>query len=320
MTTYNWGIIGLGGIGSQFAAHLPKDQTLYGVAAHDPARAAAFAKQYHAQHAFADYAALFADPKIDIVYVATTHNFHYENIKAALTAGKHVLAEKAIVLNLTQLDELIALAAAKNLILMEAQTIYHMPLYPTLTAFAQRQQLGQLKTIDVTFGSYAKGKPNSRLYDPALGGGAMLDIGVYALSFARRFLSAAPKLVATQWTPTTTGVDGQSVLMLNNANHEMVNVALNLEARMPKRGVVAYSEGYFTVDQYPRSQEAIFTTPDQLNAPITADLTEDALAYEATDMAEAVTTGVNPTLAWTRDVMAIMTEARTAWGFRYPNE
>ncbi|WP_179394904.1 Gfo/Idh/MocA family protein [Lacticaseibacillus absianus] len=320
MTTYNWGIIGLGGIGSQFAATLPADQVLYGVAAHDATRAQAFATQYHALHAYASYAELFADPAIDIVYVATTHNFHYENIRAALTAGKHVLAEKAITLNLAQLDELIALAQANHLILMEAQTIYHMPLYPALAEFAETNRLGRLKTISVTFGSYAKGKPNGRLFAPELGGGAMLDIGVYALSFARRFLTATPTLVATQWTPANTGVDSQSVLMLNNANHEMVNVALNLEARMPKTGMVAYEEGYFTVDQYPRSEEATFTAPDQLTQRVAAGQTEQAMAYEVADMVQAVTTGENPTLAWTRDVMAIMTAAREAWGFRYPNE
>ncbi|WP_225047632.1 Gfo/Idh/MocA family protein [Lacticaseibacillus kribbianus] len=316
--THNWGIIGLGGIGSQFAASLPEDQTLYGVAAHDFARAQAFAAKYHAQHAFADYAALFADPAIDIVYVATTHNFHYENIKAALMAGKNVLAEKAITENLAQLDELIALAKARHLILMEAQTIYHMPLYPRLAEGAK--DLGKLKTINVMFGSFAQGKTNGRLYDPALGGGAMLDIGVYALSFARRFLTATPHLVATQWTPTSTGVDGQSTLLLNNANNEMVTVALNLEARMPKQGIVAYDGGYYSVMEYPRSQEATFTSPDQLSEVILEGDAGQALAYEAHDMATAVETGENPTLAWTRDVMAIMTDARKAWGFAYPNE
>ncbi|WP_262316102.1 Gfo/Idh/MocA family protein [Lacticaseibacillus parakribbianus] len=316
--THNWGIIGLGGIGSQFAAALPKDQTLYGVAAHDFERAQAFAAKYHAQHAFTDYAALFADPNIDIVYVATTHNFHYENIKQALEAGKNVLAEKAITENLAQLDELIALAASRQLILMEAQTIYHMPLYPQLIETAK--DLGKLKTINVMFGSFAQGKPNARLYDSKLGGGAMLDIGVYALSFARRFLTATPHLVATQWTPTASGVDGQSTLLLNNANNEMVTVALNLEARMPKLGTVAYEGGYYSVLEYPRSQEATFTDPDKLSQVILAGEGAKALAYEAHDMAQAVETGENPTLTWTRDVMAIMTAARKAWGFSYPNE
>lgn len=320
MENYRWGIIGLGHIAHEFAHQFPKTQTIYGVAAHDQKRAASFAKQFGVRHVYASYAELFADPAIDIVYVATTHNFHYANIKAALNAGKHVLAEKSITLNAAQLDELTALAQAKHLILMEAQTIYHMPLYPSLVEYAASHTLGQLKTINVLFGSHAPTDPSSRLMNPQLAGGALLDIGVYALSFARRFMTAPPQLVATQMTPTTTGVDDSSTMLLTNDHGEQVTIALNLQTKMPKVGVVAYQNGFFTVDQYPRSQGATFTTPDLKPHLLEAGNTNDALAYEALDMVQAVASGNNPTLQWTRDVMAIMTAVREQWGFKYPGE
>lgn len=320
MTHYNWGIVGLGRIAAQFSANFPASQSLTAVAASDLTRAQAFAKAHQVPRAYGSYAELFADPTVDIVYVATTHNFHYRDIKAALLAGKHVLAEKAITLNSTELDELIELAADKQLILMEAQTIYHMPLYPELVAFASTNQLGKLRTIQVSFGSKVPYDPKDRLLNPALAGGALLDIGVYALSFVRRFMTATPKLLATTMVTADTGVDDQSSFLLTNANNEQATVVLNLQAKMPKLGMVAYEGGFFTVDQYPRSQEAQFTAPDLMQQVIEAGQTEQAFQYEIEDMAKAVETGDNPTLAWTQDVMAIMSEAREQWGFKYPEE
>ncbi|MHA3066518.1 Gfo/Idh/MocA family protein [Lacticaseibacillus saniviri] len=320
MPNYHWGIVGLGRIAHSFAEQFPTTQTLYGVAARSIEKAQAFAEQYQVPHAYKGYQAMFDDPEIDIIYVATTHNFHYENIKAALLAGKHVLAEKAITLNSRQLDELVAIAAEKHLILMEAQTIYHMPLYPMLESEATSRHLGALKTIQVSFGSHVPFNPEDRLLNPELAGGALLDIGIYALSFARRFMTATPELVATQMVKTSTGVDGQSSFLLTNANNEQVTVALNLQAKMPKQGIVAYEEGYYTVDQYPRSQEATFTKPDMTSEQLQAGVTDQAITYEINDMAKAVETGENPTLVWTREVMAIMTQARQNWHFTYPGE
>ncbi|WP_127848379.1 Gfo/Idh/MocA family protein [Lacticaseibacillus hulanensis] len=321
MTKYNWGIIGLGRIATTFAKFFPRaDQNLYGAAARDEARAQSFARQHDIPQAYGSYAELYADPRIDVVYIATPHPFHYQQIKDALNAGKHVLAEKSITLSSAQLDELIDLARAKHLILMEAQTIYHMPIYPAILDFATAHDLGKLKTIQVSFGSYAPNNPNDRLLNPNLGGGALLDIGVYALSFARRFTDEPLELVATQMTETSTGVDGQSSFLLKTADGVQVTVALNLQAKMPKQGTVAYERGFFTLDQYPRADNAIFATPELKTQLLSAGDTTAALATEVRDFAAAVTSGNNPTLPWTKNVMDIMTAARAEWGFKFPGE
>ena len=321
MPNYNWGIVGLGRIATTFANFFPRtDQTLYAAAARDLTRAQTFAAEHDIPHAYGSYAEMFADPNVDVVYIATPHPFHYAQIKAALLAGKHVLAEKSITMTSTQLDELVTLAASKQLILMEAQTIYHMPLYPALQEFAATNQLGQLKTIQVTFGSNVPFAPDDRLLNPNLGGGALLDIGVYALSFARRFVASDLELVATQMTETSTGVDGQSSFLLRTADGVQITVALNLQAKMPKQGLVAYTNGFFTVDQYPRADVATFTTPALTSSTITAGDRTTALANEVRDMAAAITSGANPTLAWTQNVMTIMTAAREQWQFKFPNE
>lgn len=321
MVKLNWGIVGLGRIAKSFADNFPRiEQNLYGAAARDQSRADAFAKEHNVAHAFGSYAAMFADPNVDVVYIATPHPFHYAQIKAALLAGKNVLAEKSITLNSDQLQELIELARSKHLILMEAQTIYHMPLYHTILEHASVNKLGALKTIQVSFGSYAPNKPNDRLLNIALGGGALLDIGVYALSFARRFTDSPLHLLATQMTPTTTGVDGQSSFLLSSGNGTQITVALNLQAKMPKQGLVVFERGFYTVDQYPRADQATFTTPELTRSTVAAGVSADAMAQEVIDMADAVRTGENPTLAWTSNVMDVMTAAREEWGFKYPME
>lgn len=317
MTNYHWGIVGLGRIAHNFAKFFPAAQTLYGVAARDIDRAQTFADEFKVPKVYASYADLFADPDIDIVYVATTHNFHYANIKAALLAGKHVFAEKSITLNARELSELITIAEQKHLILMEAQTIYHMPLYPALDDAVA--DLGKLRTIQVSFGINAT-DPQDRLLNPDLAGGALLDIGIYALSFVRRLMSASPKLVATQMTRSATGVDDQSSFLLTNDHGEQATVVLNLQAMMPKVGLAAYDHGFVQVPEYPRADHATLAITGQELTTISAGDWHHTMAYEILDMAKAVETGDNPTLAWTYDTAVIMSQAREAWGFYYPNE
>ncbi|MCX2455891.1 Gfo/Idh/MocA family protein [Lacticaseibacillus nasuensis] len=318
MRRLQWGMIGLGRMGESFAAALPADQTLAGVAAHDPARAAAFAAKFGHPRVYPTYAALFADPAIDVVYIATTHNFHYANIKAALLAGKHVLAEKSITLNASELRELVDLAQARHLILMEAQTIYHMPLYPALLTAAE--SLGTLRGMQISFGINPKLPASDRLLNPALAGGALLDIGVYALSFARRLLGGPLTLVATQMRRMATGADDQSQTLLAGPNGEQITVALSLQGQLPNHGVVAYANGYLDVADYGRADTASIVRPGQPDQGCHAGDTAQALAYEVADMVTAIDTGENSTLAWTQDVMATMTAMRMAWDYWYPTE
>lgn len=317
MANYRWGIVGLGRIAHNFAQFFPAGQTLYGVAARNVDRAQAFADAFKVPNVYPTYAALFADPQIDIVYVATTHNFHYANIKSALLAGKHVFAEKSITLNARELSELIAIAKQKHLILMEAQTIYHMPLYPALDDAVA--DLGKLRTLQVAFGINAT-DPKDRLLNPDLAGGALLDIGIYALSLVRRLMSATPKLVATQMTRSATGVDDQSSFLLTNAHGEQATVVLNLQAMMPKVGLAVYDHGFVEIPEYPRADHATLAVTGQEPETLSAGDWHHTMAYEILDMAKAVDTGDNPTLAWTYDTAVLMSQAREAWGFYYPNE
>lgn len=323
MKNYNWAIVGPGRIAEDFCSEFPSEQTLYGVASsHDPNKAKQFAKKFNIKHTYQDYEDLLNDPQVDIVYVATTNNFHFDNIRQALTAGKHVFSEKPVTLNTSQLQELITISKEKHLILMEAQTIYHMPLYDRLTGFIRAQQLGKLKSIQVSFGMHIdKTQTKDRLLNPNLAGGALLDMGIYAISFARRFMTAAPKLVATQMVPTATGVDDVSTYLLTNDHNELCTMNFNMLADMPTIGYVIYENGYFIIENYLRPENAVFINADTGEKQlITAGKTDIAMGYEALDMAKAVETGDNDTLDWTIQTMNVMTQARKDWDFKYPNE
>lgn len=314
MKKLQWGIIGTGDIAQQFANNFDNSSSeLYGVAARSLPKVEAFAEKYAIPIAYHSVNDLLLDNQIDLVYVAIPNNVHHEFIMAALNAGKHVLCEKAITLNYQELAEEIALAKQKKLILQEAMTIFNMPLYPKLKEIAASGKLGKLKVIQAPFGSYKEPDPINRFFNPDLAGGALLDIGTYAVSFARYFLNEPPKVLFSNVLPFQTGVDEQSITVLRNNLDEMAAVTLAFQAKLPKEGIVAYEKGYITVADYPRADQAKITYLDGSKEVITMGDTHNALNYEIENFIHAVQTGENPTLNLTADVIRILDDMRSFW-------
>lgn len=321
MTNLRWGILGPGNIAADFAQALQAvNGGVYAVGARSLAKAEAFAGQYAVEKAYGSYEALLADEALDIVYVATPHSHHYEYIMQSLEQGKHVLCEKAITVNGRQLQEAAALAKKKNLILAEAMTLYHMPLYAKLRQIVQSGQIGRLKMIQVSFGSCKEYDVTNRFFSKELAGGALLDIGTYALSFARYFLSAPPQEILATMKPFETGVDEQSGIILKNNRDEMAVVALTMRAKMPKRGTVAGETGFITVDNFPRADRAVIQYLDGRTEVVEDGDTAQALAYEVAAISQCVARGEGGYLDLSLDVMNIMDEVRRQWNIRYPFE
>ncbi|VDG17633.1 oxidoreductase (putative) [Lactobacillus plantarum JDM1] [Lactiplantibacillus mudanjiangensis] len=320
--TYRWAIVGLGNIAHSFVTYFNQpDGEIYAVCSRSQAKADQFASEHHIAKAYSQLSDLLADDQVDIVYVATPHNYHIETILPALAAGKHVFCEKAITMTSDQLTEAKALAHTKGLVLAEAMTLYHMPLYQKLHEFAVERHLGDLKMVQASFGSFKEPDPTNRFFNPDLAGGALLDIGVYALAFVREFLTAKPYLTGTTMHRFSSGVDEAETLSLRNANDELANVSLTFRAKMPKQGLVAYEGGYFTVDTYPRADQALFTASDGSTELIKAGDTTNAMNYEIAAMQQMIANHEpNTSLVKTTDVMDIMTAARQQWDFRYPFE
>ncbi len=324
MKQLHWAVLGTGVIANEMAATLQKmGKTLYGVANRTQEKAVAFGKKYGVTKVYERMEDIFTDSQVDIIYLTTPHNTHYGFMKKALENGKHLLVEKSITLNSAELAEMMALAKTKGLVLAEAMTIYHMPLYKTLWNMVASGRLGKIQIITMNFGSFKPWNMENRFFNRNLAGGAMLDIGVYALSIVRSFMESCPTSLLSQMRPAPTGVDEQATVLLQNAQGQMATVALSLHSKQPKRAMISGEKGYIEIMEYPRAQKAVIVDADTGAVETVAEgSTADALYYEMTDMEQAVLTGDAGAmkLNWSQDVMEMMTLLRQQWGLVYPEE
>ena len=323
MKEYKWATIGCGIIANQFAeAFASKGRKIYSVANRTHENAVKFANKYGIEKVYDEIDDVFSDDEVDIIYISTPHNTHIKYLEKALNAGKHVLCEKSITLNLEELDRAVKLAEKNHLILAEAMTIYHMPIYSKLRRRIENGEFGDLRLIQMNFGSYKEYDMNNRYFNRNLAGGALLDIGVYALSFVRYFMSSKPDQILTQVKFAPTGVDEQASILLKNKEEEMATVILSMHAKQPKRGTISFDKAYIEMFEYPRGDEAIVTyTEDGHKEVVSFGNRNKALEYEIKDMEEAVyTQSNNMYLDYTIDVMDIMTSIRKDWGMTYPEE
>lgn len=323
---YKWACIGCGHIANEMAQAMQGiGGSFFGVYSRTKEKAKTFAEKYDIKKVYSSIDELLADD-IDIVYIAIPHNSHIEYLKKALGAKKHVLCEKAITLNSDELDIAVKIAEENNVILAEAMTIFHCPVYKRLDEIIASGKLGALKTVMVNLGSYKDYDMTNRFFNMNLAGGAMLDIGVYALSFARYFMTKCPDCdtqVLSQMKKAPSGVDEQVNILLTNDNDEMSTINLALTSKMPKLGYAGYDKGYITVDNYNRTNRATITYTEDEHIEVIEDDTTmiGALAYEVEDMENAVAGEENRMhLDYTLDVMKIMTYVRQKHNMLYPEE
>ena len=320
---YKWASLGTGVIANELAQAMEAlGGKLYSVANRTYDKGVAFAEKYGIEKVYQEIDQVFEDPEVDIIYISTPHNTHINYLRKALAAGKHVLCEKSITLNSEELVEAIQLAEENHVKLAEAMTIFHMPIYRKLSEIVDSGKLGPLKVIQMNFGSYKEYDMTNRFFNRNLAGGALLDIGVYALSFVRWFMTSQPTDMVSQVKLAPTGVDEQAGFLLTNAEGEMATVTLSLHAKQPKRGTIAYDKGYIELYEYPRGQRAVITyTEDGSQEVIKSGETAKALQYEVLDMEAAVSGRENHLyLNYSRDVMELMTQLRKDWGLVYPEE
>ena len=320
----NWAVLGTGVIANEMAQALVKmNKRLYAVANRTHQKALDFAEKYGVQKVYDQIDEVFEDEAVDIIYITSPHNTHYEFMKKALEHGKHILVEKSITLNSRELDEMIALAAEKKLVLAEAMTIWHMPIYKKLWEIVQSGQLGKVQIITMNFGSFKEYDMSNRFFNMNLAGGAMLDIGVYALSIVRSFMEEKPEDIVSQWKASPTGSDEQATILLKNKQEQMATVALSMHSKQPKRAMISCEKGYIEIMEYPRADKAVIVDAESgERTEIESGETANALYYEMMDMEQAVRSGdaSNMQLQYSKDVMDIMTKLRKDWGMKYPGE
>lgn len=317
-------MIGTGWIAHEMADALNTvNGEIYAVADVNKKMLKQFAADKHIKRTFTNPDKMIQDPNIDIIYIATPHTFHFDYIKKALNAGKHVFCEKAITVNARQFDEVAALAKKKHLILTEGFTLYHMPIYQKVKDLIAAGKLGQIKMIQINFGSLKDYDPKNRFFNKALAGGGLLDIGGYATAFATTFMKEYPESILTTVKFFETGVDEQSGIILKNSQGQMAVMSLSMRAKQPKRGLVSGTKGYVEINQYPRATEADITytasAHEESHAKITAGDADKALQYEVRDMQRYIEQGHDDgQLAQSKKIAHILTSVRTNWGMTYP--
>lgn len=322
-----WGILATGGIAGSFvtalAAHT--SQRVVAVGSRSADRAAAFAATHGIARAYGSYHALVADPDVDVVYVATPHSEHRDNALAAIGAGKHVLVEKSFTRNASEATQVFDAARSAGVLVMEAMWARYQPQADVLRQLLADGVLGDIAVVAADHGQYFDFDPKHRLFDPDLAGGAMLDLGVYPVSFASMVLGS-PESVTAIGTVTSTGVDAQVAMVLDKGAAQAV-LYTTLLAKTPTTATVSgtlaraelsgpfYAPGTLTVTS--RDGARLVREPDAITG-------SGGLCYEAAELARCVAQGrrESPLLRWgeTHAIMKTMDQVRRQIGVRLPGE
>ncbi|MBD0831685.1 Gfo/Idh/MocA family protein [Aestuariibaculum sediminum] len=233
-----WGIIGLGNIANKFATDLAtiSNAELYAVASRNQEKANTFAKKHNAKQAYANYEALANDSNIDAVYIATPHTFHKENTILCLQKGIAVLCEKPFAMNSNEVEEMIATAKANKTLLMEALWTYFLPHYQYVLNLLQQKTYGDIKTLHADFGFLRPFDTNSRLFNKSLGGGSLLDIGIYPI-FASLSTLGIPDIKEAKATFFENGADASCDMVFSYPKNVKAYLKSSLLEDLPTQAI-----------------------------------------------------------------------------------
>jgi len=243
-----WGILGCGRIARKFAAdlRLVADAELTAIASRNKVTLELFAKDFPCTHYHISYEALAADNDVDVIYVATPHSHHYEHTMLCLNHNKAVLCEKAFAINSSQAIEMINTAKKKKVFLMEALWTKFLPHYKKLQELLRQKTLGDIKSVLVNFGFKTSGNSPQRLFDPLLGGGTLLDIGIYNVFITLSILGKPDTIEATM-TPSSTGVDEQLAVLFKYNSGAMAQLFSSFVTNLPIQAEINGTEGSITL-------------------------------------------------------------------------
>jgi predicted dehydrogenase len=240
-----WGILGCGNIANKFAADLKwvEDAELVAAASLNQQKANDFSTKHGARYAFNTYEELAACPEVDVIYIATPHGLHYTHAMLCIQHKKAVLCEKAFALNSFEATEMIEAARQNNVFIMEAFWTKFLPQYQKVVSLVEAGELGKIKMIQADFGFKASMPLSKRLYEPLLGGGALLDIGIYPVFLSIALLGRPSEVFATM-KPFPTGVDQQIAIVLKFDSGALANLSATFEAVTPVEATIGGDEGY----------------------------------------------------------------------------
>ena len=289
-----------------------------------PEKADRFAKAHRIPKAYKQYESLAEDPNIDIVYVATLHNAHYNNTLLALNSGKHVLCEKPFTLNAAQAKELIKTARAKKLFLMEAMWTRFLPASQKIKQLIDRGEIGEIQTLRAEFGFYSPWNPNDRLHNLNLAGGALLDIGIYPVSYAHWIFGQKPQKICGSAYIGTTHVDEHSSYLLTFTKGRSALLFSSFNIKVPNEALIGGTKGYIRIPDFFKPTK--FWVHDQKGKQHSFRIAykSTGLQYQAKAVMdcickEEIESSIMP-LNETLEIMETLDTLRSRWKLVYPEE
>ncbi|WP_191017917.1 Gfo/Idh/MocA family protein [Treponema zioleckii] len=321
----NVGIIGAGRIAGTLAETMSKMKTvkLYAVASRSLEKAETFAGKYNAEKAYGSYEELVNDPKVDLVYIATPHSHHAEHAELCINHKKPVLCEKAFTLNAKQAEKIIALARENGVFLAEAIWTRYMPSRKIINDVLSSGIIGKLKvlTANLSYNMIHK----ERILEPALAGGALLDVGVYTLNFAAMHFGTDIERIESSVQMTDKGVDGMESITIFYRDGKMAVLNAGIYARSDRKGIFYGENGYIVVENINNPQSvSVFDSSDTLIKKIDVPPQITGYEYELLEcekcLSEGRTESTSMPLSDTLYIMKQMDGIRKDWGLVYPQE
>lgn len=328
MKEIKWAIIGAGNIAKQFVSELNKqpNTSIVAVASRNLNSATAFAKQFNIKDVYQSDVALAEQCDADIVYIASPHQLHFSQAIICLNAGKAVLCEKPMTLNASQSAQLIKLAQQKQLFLMEAMTTPLLPAIQTLKTIIAEGKLGEIKSVQTSMGFQAESDLTNRIFNPDLAGGALLDIGIYPLTFLQFLLNKSPLSMVSQVEKAPTGVDQQSMITLQYAPGVLAQCQTSVVNFLPCSATVYGTELIAELPDFSWSGKHIIlkNQQGQIVDKISYTQHENAYFIEAAHVNHCLQQGLleSPLVPHkqTLAVLQLMDTLRAQWSLVYPGE
>ena len=322
-----WGILGTGHISKKFADALSilPGAELAAVASRDPDSAGKFAASYLIPKAYASYQELADDPDIDVIYIGTPHAFHLQNSVMCMRKGKAVLCEKAFSINAHEAREMVRVAREENVFLMEAMITRHIPLIKKVLVWIKENRIGEVRMVKASRCARGEFSLEGRHLNPELGGGSLLDVGIYVISFASMIFGKPPVESVGLSHIGDWGSDEQGVAILKYDNGEIADLSFALRTAGVNDAYIYGTEGYIKIhDVFAVPTKASLYINKQEIEGIEEPLIGNALNYEAEEVMRCLKEGLKESPLMTLDesiqIMEIMDQLRKPWGLVYPND
>lgn len=320
----NIGILGAGGIASTMAYTVSKMEnvTLYAVGSRNLQKAQEFADKYGINKAYGSYEELVADKNIDLVYIATPHSHHYEHCKLCIAYGKNILCEKAFTVNKAQAEEIFALADEKGVFITEAMWTRFLPMKKTLDEIINSNVIGKITSLTANLGYSIE--QVERLVNPALAGGALLDLGVYTINFALMAFGNDIESITSSCVKTKTGVDRQNSIIITFTDGKTATLHSNMCANTDRRGMIYGDKGRIEFTNINNCEGITVTLNDGTQTVYNTPKQISGYEYEVISALNAISNGKTECDEMphceTLRVLDIMDKLRADWGIKYPFE